>query len=102
MSSACPQEARISRLARSGPLDAAEREHLAACPSCREALRVAAALGALASPPEGAPLPTPGQIYLRAELRRRREQTDKARARAEQVARFGRTVGVATTVSTLA
>lgn len=110
MSPACPQEATVVLDAREGALTPEDREHLAACPACREARRLAAALARLASPTPlepregaGAPLvPSASQVYLRAELRLRRDAAERTRERAERIARLGSAVGLSATLASLA
>lgn len=112
MSPACPQGTRVDRNARTGAPTPADREHLAACPACREAHRLANALSSLADldlllpleTPEGGgalPLPSASQVYLRAELRLRREDAERARERAERIARLGSAVGLSATLASL-
>ena len=113
MSPACPQGTTVVRNPRQGAPTPAEREHLAACPACREAHRLANALSSLAEldlptpldTREGAgapPLPSASQVYLRAELRLRREAAERTRERAERIARLGSAVGLSATLASLA
>lgn len=69
--SPCTFEARVLAQRRTGADDPAVQEHLATCPSCREAADVATFLMRMATTPDPHRLPEASRVWFRAQLVRR-------------------------------
>jgi hypothetical protein len=66
----CPQESRVLQARRDGRWSEDLAAHLAACPSCREAERVAAWMRRLAAVPTVKPLPDADMLWMMAHASR--------------------------------
>ena len=72
----CEREAEVLRAARSSNQDASILRHLDSCPSCREAVRVLAALNSLAELSDETPcVPDPRLLWLKASFARRQQKS---------------------------
>jgi hypothetical protein len=72
----CPQEDRLMDAMRRGRLSTEMERHAEVCPGCRDALAIAQFLAEPGEPE--AEVPAWGMVYWRAEIRARREQTERA------------------------
>ncbi len=78
-SKGCPQEASVSRAARTGQWDDALEAHAAACPACAEAVLISNSLRAIALETEDhKPLPDPYLVWLKAKLTERQVASQRA------------------------
>ena len=78
-SKGCPQEASVSRAARTGQWDDALEAHAAACPACAEAVLISNSLRAIALDTEDhKPLPDPYLVWLKAKLTERQVASQRA------------------------
>jgi hypothetical protein len=83
----CPYEQRTLANRRGMARQDWEREHAAACASCRELLEVADLLDSLAASPADAAhrLPEPGRVWWRAQLVRRWQEERRASKQLERM-----------------
>ncbi len=86
----CAHEARVLAQRRSGADDPFVLEHLATCPSCREAVDVVAFMGRMAATADPHRLPEASRVWFRAQLVRRWEAERRAAAPIESMQRAER------------
>ncbi len=78
-SKGCPQEASVSRAARTGEWDDALEAHAAACPVCGEVALVSNSLRTIALETDNyKPLPDPYLVWLKAKLTERQVSSQRA------------------------
>jgi hypothetical protein len=90
----CRYEARVLAARRSGRWEPELAQHLDTCPACVELTEVANLIGGLGSVPEGAPLPDPDVLWIRAQIEARQDAALKA-LRMSTLRRMLRNGGVA-------